>query len=225
MHILLIEDHTDLAANIGDHLSAEGHIVDFAYDGLTGLHLAASESPDVIVLDLGLPGIDGLTLCKRLRQDGLSSTPILMLTARASEADQLSGFAVGADDYLTKPFSLAVLSARLRSLSNRARGQDSHLRVADLTLDLGTRKARRGDRRLTLTPTGYLLLEALMRESPRVVDRPRLERLVWGDNPPLSDAALRVHMSALRSEVDPPGASPLIHTARAVGYRLGREDD
>lgn len=225
MHILLIEDHADLAATVGDHLTAEGHVVDFAYDGLSGLHLAVCQHPDVIVLDLGLPGIDGLALCQRLRRDGSQTTPILMLTARTLEADVLAGFDAGADDYLTKPFSLAVLSARLRSLAHRARGPSHQQVVADLRLDSDTRKVTRGPRRLTLTPTGYLLLEQLMRESPKVVERARLERLIWGDDRPASDAALRVHMHALRSEVDRPNDRPLIHTVRTVGYRLGPDDD
>lgn len=224
MHVLLIEDHTDLAATVGDHLASEGHVVDFAYDGLTGLHLAVSQPPDVIVLDLGLPGMDGLTLCERLRRDGRQNTPILMLTARTREADLLAGFAAGADDYLVKPFSLAVLSARLRSLAQRTRPPSARLKVADLEMDTETRRVQRGARRLTLTPTGFQLLERLMQASPRVMERAKLEQHIWGDDRPNSEAALRVHMHALRNEVDPPGAAPLLHTVRAIGYRLAADD-
>jgi DNA-binding response OmpR family regulator len=224
MHVLLIEDHSDLAATVGDHLAAEGHVVDFAYDGLTGLHLAVSQPPDVIVLDLGLPGMDGLTLCERLRRDGRQDTPILMLTARTSEADLLAGFDAGADDYLVKPFSLAVLSARLRSLAQRTRQPSTRLRVADLEMDTETRLVTRASRRLTLTPTGFQLLERLLQASPRVVERDKLEQHIWGDDRPNSEAALRVHLHALRNEVDAEGERPLLHTVRSVGYRLAADD-
>ena len=132
MHLLLIEDNADLAANIGEYLNERGHVVDYAADGLTGLHLTAVNTYDVLVLDLNLPGLDGVSLCKRLREDARNPAPVLMLTARETERDKLTGFEAGADDYLTKPFSLPELHARLKALARRAAGVTEILRVADL---------------------------------------------------------------------------------------------
>lgn len=224
MYILLIEDHQDLAANLGEYLEQHGEIVDYAADGLSGLHLAAVNAYDAIVLDLNLPGIDGLSLCKRLRTDAQRSTPILMLTARDTERDKLAGFDVGADDYLTKPFSLPELRARLKVLSRRAgRAHDKQLSIADLQFDTGTLVARRNGRRLELTPTGLKLLELLMRASPAVVGRRGVERAIWGETPPDSDAALRGHIHALRTAVDQNAAVKLLHTIHGVGYRMGED--
>lgn len=225
MHILIVEDHADLAANIGEFLEARGEVVDYAADGMTGLHLASTNAYDAIVLDLGLPALDGVTLCRRLRQDGKSVAPILMLTARDTEQQKLEGFAAGADDYLTKPFSLAELHARLQALMRRMKGREQVLRVDDLLLDLRSLIVRRGDRRLVLRPAETRLLEILMRASPSLVNRQEVERQMWGDNPPGSDAALRGHIHSLRGAIDLPGESQLLHTVHGVGYRLGRDDD
>lgn len=225
MRILVIEDNHDLAANIGEFLEERGCVVDYAADGVTGLHLATVGSHDAVVLDLNLAGMDGLTLCRRLRRDGQSDVPVLMLTARDTDRDVVAGFDAGADDYLCKPFSLQVLEARLRALQRRARGAGDRLSVADLTLDLSTLQARRGSRRLSITPIGLRMLEALMRASPAVVRRAQLEAAVWGDDPPDSDAALRVHIRALRSEIDRDGELPLLHTVHSIGYRLARDED
>ncbi len=224
MHLLLVEDHHDLAANIGEYLEGQGHAVDYAADGLSGLHLAAVNTYDALILDLNLPGLDGLSLCKRLRQDARSAVPVLMLTARDTERDTLIGFEAGADDYLTKPFSLAELHARLKALTRRASGARELLQVADLSFDPRTLVARRGSRRLDLTPTGLKLLETLMRAAPAVVSRRDVERAIWGDDPPDSDAALRGHIHALRAEVDRAERTRLLHTVHGVGYRLALEE-
>jgi DNA-binding response OmpR family regulator len=226
MRLLLIEDNPDLAANIGEFLESRGHVMDYAADGLTGLHLAAVNRYDALMLDLGLPGLDGLTLCKRLRADAGSRVPILMLTARDAERDVLAGFAAGTDDFLTKPFSLLEMLARLTALVRRSSG-DSELpvlQVADLTLDTRTFVARRAGRRLGLTPTGLKLLRGLLEASPGLLSRSDLERTVWGKDPPDSDAALRAHIHALRQAVDRDHPVKLLHTVHGIGYRLAEDD-
>lgn len=224
MNILLIEDNTDLAANIGEFLASRGLTVDYAHDGLTGLRLAAVNRYDALVLDLNLPGMDGLALCRRLRESAHWELSILMLTARDTELDKLEGFAAGADDYLTKPFSLLELLARLQALKRRNSGALSVLQVADLSFDLHTMIVRRAGRRVDLSPIGLRLLEQLMRASPGVVTRMQIERTVWGEDPPQSDAALRGHIHALRAAIDSGTTPKLLHTAHGIGYRLAVED-
>ncbi|MBT9566826.1 MAG: response regulator transcription factor [Thiobacillus sp.] len=223
--VLVVEDHADLAANIADFLEGHGHQVDVALDGVTGLHLAVTQPHDVIVLDLMLPGIDGLTLCRRLRQDAQSATPVLMLTARATLDDKAAGFGEGADDYLTKPFELRELELRLTALVRRARGSEhlNRLQVADLVFDLGTLSVQRAGRPLALPVLPLRILELLMKRSPNVVWRREIEQAAWGDSPPDSDS-LRVHMHTLRSAIDPTDLLPLLHTVRGVGYQLKAPD-
>lgn len=224
MHILVIEDNRDLSANIGEYLEARDHVVDYATDGVTGLHLASVNAYDAIVLDLGLPGLDGVTLCKRLRQDAQRAVPVLMLTARDTLRDKLAGFEAGADDYLLKPFALAELYVRLQALVRRAAGGSEHLQVADLSFDPRTLIVRRGNQRLSLSPSELRLLERLMRASPAVVSRRDAERALWGDDPPDSEAALRGHIHALRQAVDKDFTLKLLHTIHGVGYRLAPDD-
>lgn len=224
MNILLVEDNADLSANIGEFLESRGETVDYAYDGLTGLHLAAVNHYDALVLDLNLPGMDGLALCQRLRDGAHRDLSILMLTARDTELDKLRGFDAGADDYLTKPFSLLELIARLKALKRRNLHSTGLLEVADLSFDLRTLIVRRAGRRIELTPTGLRLLEQLMRASPGVVTRPQIERTVWGADPPQSDAALRGHIHALRAAIERSGEPRLLHTVHGIGYRLVLED-
>jgi len=225
MRILLIEDHHDLAANIGEYFEQRGHVVDYAGDGLSGLHLAAVNAYDALVLDINLPGLDGLSLCRKLRSEARSPVPVLMLTARDTERDKLTGFDAGADDYLTKPFSLPEMEARLRALTRRGTPPADVLHVADLSFDLRTLVVRRGSRRIQLTPLGLRLLEALMRVSPAVVSRRDAERTLWGESPPDSDAALRGHVHALRAALDPPLTPKLLHTVHGIGYRLALDDE
>lgn len=223
--ILLIEDNHDIAAMVGDHLEQSGHEVDYAADGVTGLHLAVTGEADLIVLDLMLPGLDGLDVCRKLREEANKSTPILMLTARDTIEDKVAGLDAGADDYLVKPFEMAELDARLRALLRRASGTVAAevLRVGDLELDTGTLEATRSRMRLNLTPIGLKLLTALLKASPRVLSRRDLERAVWGDIAPDSDA-LRSHLYNLRKAIDKPFDRPLLHTVPGLGYRLASRD-
>jgi DNA-binding response OmpR family regulator len=223
MNILLIEDNRDLALNMFDYFEGKGYTMDLAGDGISGLHLAASNPYDVIILDLMLPGIDGLTLCRRLREAG-RHTPVLMLTARDSLDDKIAGLEAGADDYVVKPFALREVEARLRALVRRAqvRAGPSLYRVGDLSFDPATLKVTRGDRTVELPPIPLKILEILMRNAPRVLPREELERGIWGDSPPDSDA-LRAHLHILRSIVDKGADRPLIKTLRGIGYQISDE--
>lgn len=218
--VLLIEDETDLAANLFDYLQARGFIMDAADDGINGLALATDQDYDAIVLDLMLPGLNGLELCRRLRQKVGKTTPIIMLTARDTLEDKLAGFASGADDYLIKPFALLELEARLRALMTRAQaGYRRRLQVGDLEYDIDTATVTRGGRPIQLNPETRKVLEILMRESPKVVSRERLERVIWGEKPPDSDS-LRSHIYALRKAIDSPFQESLLHTVHRHGYRI-----
>ncbi len=221
MHLLLIEDNNDLAIELAGFLESHGHTIDAAANGITGLHLAVSNDYDAIVLDLMLPGLDGLEICRQLRSDAGRWTPVIMLTARDTLEDRLTGFEQGADDYLVKPFSLHELLARLTALERR--GCQSFpgciLRVDDLELNMSSLEIRRAGQNLTLSPTCLKILEVLMRATPGVVRRERIERVLWGDEPPDGEA-LRVHVHNLRAVIDKPFDSPLLHTVRGFGYRL-----
>lgn len=219
--ILIVEDNPDLAANISDYLEARGYVPDVAQDGLTGLHLAVTNAYDAIVLDIALPGMDGLTLCRRLRQDARASVPVLMLTARGSLDDKAAGFAEGADDYLVKPFELRELELRLQAVLRRtsAAGKARRLVVGDLVFDLGTLEISRAGQLVALPAMPRRILELLMQRSPDVVVRGDIERTLWGDTPPGSDA-LRVHMHTLRLAVNLPNLPPLLRNVRGVGYQL-----
>ncbi|WP_455205606.1 response regulator transcription factor [Kaarinaea lacus] len=220
MRILIIEDNTDLAANIFDFLEEKGHTLDAAADGITGLHLAVVNDYDAIVLDISLPGMNGLAVCKKLREEAEKQTPILMLTARDTLDDKLAGFGMGADDYLVKPFALQELEARLLSLQRRNTGAHARrLNVSDLSFDLDTLTVKRQDKPIALTPTGLKILELLMRKSPHVVSRREIEHILWGDEPPDSDA-IRSHMHTLRVAIDHPFDKALIHTVHGIGFRL-----
>ncbi len=219
--VLLVEDHRELAETVGAYLEASGYLVDYAADGLTGLHLAVTESFDALVLDIMLPGVDGLTLCRRLRQDAELSTPIIMLTARDELDDKLTGFDVGADDYLVKPFAMPELAARLDALIRRSKGEVSRHRyqVADLSMNTDTLEVVRGGQPLRLSRTQFAILRILMREAPNLVARSALEQELWGDDVPDSDT-LRSHVYALRQIVDKPFDQPLIETVPGRGFRL-----
>lgn len=220
MRVLIIEDHRDLAENLVDYLQARGHVADAAGDGITGLHLAVTTSPDVIVLDLGLPGLGGMDLCRRLRDEGIS-TPLVMLTARSEVDDRVAGLLSGADDYLVKPVALRELEARLLAQVRRAGGglESPRLQVADLVIDDRTKRVTRAGREIELARMDYLLLFILVRESPAVVSRAKLEAALWGDDPPGSDV-LRAHVHRVRRAIDDPDENALIHTVHGVGYRV-----
>jgi len=224
MRILVIEDNSDIAANLGDYLEERGHTVDFAAYGVTGLHLAVVNDFDAIVLDLNLPGMDGLEVCRKLRQDARKQTPVLMLTARDALESKLDGFEAGADDYLVKPFALQEVDARLAVLLRRGKGPQSRiLNVADLEYNLDTLEVRREGKLLQLNPTALKILQSLMESSPSVVTRQELETRVWGEELPDSDS-LRVHIHGLRAAVDKPFPKPLIQTRHGIGYRIADPD-
>ena len=219
--ILLVEDHRDIAEMVVEHLERKGYAVDYAGDGVTGLHLAVTNPYDVIVLDLTLPGLDGLALCRKLREEAKRDTPLLMLTARDTVNDKIAGLDAGADDYLVKPFAIRELEARIRTLLRRQRGAvvAETLRVGDLTVDTSTLQVVRAGQPVKLMPIGLKLLTVLMRASPRIVSRQQLEREVWGDVLPDSDT-LRSHLYALRKAIDKPFDRPLLHTVAGAGYRV-----
>lgn len=177
---------------------------------------ARQDTYSVLILDLNLPGMDGLSLCQRLRQEG-DDTPILMLTARDQLEDKIAGFDAGTDDYLVKPFALQELAARIKTLSQRRSGMTRKLHCCDLKMDLDSKSIKRGGTPLKLTPTGWRLLEVLLRASPRVVSRNDLELAIWGDDIPDSNS-LKVHMSTLRKAVDGPFSIKLLDTVARHGF-------
>jgi DNA-binding response OmpR family regulator len=219
--VLLVEDNRGIAEMVGEYLERRGYSLDFAADGVAGLHLAVDNSYDIIILDLMLPGMDGLEVCRRLRKDAKKATPVLMLTARDTLGDKVSGLDAGADDYLIKPFAIQELEARLRALIRRDRRQVSAevLVVGDMVLDTATLRLSRAGRELAVSPIGLKLLTILMRESPRVVSRADIEREIWGDTLPDSDT-LRSHLYNLRKVIDKPFERPLLHTLHSAGYRM-----
>ncbi len=224
MRILVIEDNRDIAANLGDYLDDRGHTVDFAADGITGLHLAVVNDYDAIVLDLSLPGMDGLEVCRKLRSEARKQTPVLMLTARDALEQKLAGFESGADDYLVKPFALQEVEARLTVLLRRGKPPGPRvLKVSDLEFNLDTLEVVREGRKVNLNPTALKILQGLMEASPAVVTRQDLETRVWGEELPDSDS-LRVHIHGLRAALDKPFDRPLIHTRHGIGYRLADPD-
>jgi len=220
MRLLLVEDNRDILANLADYLALKGYEVDCAQDGLTGLHLAATQHYDLAVLDVMLPGMDGYTLCQRLREGERRDLPVIMLTARDALDDRLQGFRTGADDYITKPFALPELAARIEAVLKRTRaGGRRLLNVADLSYDLDTLEVARAGQPLKIGPIGLKLLAVLMQKSPAVATREMLESALWGDAPPDSDS-LRSHIHALRQQIDKPFPKPLLHTVHGVGFRL-----
>ncbi|MEZ7204394.1 response regulator transcription factor [Pseudoalteromonas sp. DY56-GL79] len=224
MRALIVEDNRDICENIASYLEKHRFILDFAYDGISAMHLANTNTFDVIVLDLMLPGMDGLRFCQKLRTEADVETPVLMLTARDTLDDKLKGFEAGADDYLVKPFALQELHARLQALHKRSLGKkDKLLVVDDLTLNRSRLTVYRAGKRIELSPISMKLLQRLMEESPSVVTRDTLETLLWADEHPDCDA-LRSHMYKLRQAIDKPFNKPLIHTIHRVGYRLADEE-
>ncbi|KWC23390.1 two-component system response regulator [Burkholderia ubonensis] len=221
MKVLVIEDDPAIAANVYDYLEGRGFHVDVAASGPAGLQFALAEVWDAILLDISLPGMDGLTLCRKLREEAHRDTPVLMLTARDALDDKLSGFEHGADDYLVKPFSLKEVGARLDALIKRYRGQVAiqELRVADLRLDLNTLAIERAGRPIRLQPKCLHLLRILMQAPNRVFGRTELETEVWGDELRGSDT-LRAHIYTLRKALTQPGEAELIETVHGLGYRL-----
>jgi DNA-binding response OmpR family regulator len=224
MRIFIVEDDRRMAEVLSQGLSEEGHSAIVAFDGRDAFEIARHEAFDLLILDVMLPGMDGFTIAKRLRELN-NRTPILMLTARDTTQDVVHGLDLGADDYLTKPFSFDVLFARVRAVARRGpipRG--IHLLAGDLTLDEASREVRRGARRLELTRTEYSILELLMRNAGRVVGRERLIETVWGHDTDIESNTLDAFLRLLRAKVEHPGERKLIHTVRGVGYVLRAEE-
>lgn len=219
--ILIIEDHQDIAEMVVDYMQHKGFEVDYAADGITGLHLAVTNPYDAIVLDLMLPGLDGLEVCKKVRSEAKNDTPIIMLTARDTLDDKITGLESGADDYLVKPFAIQELEVRVRTLIRRYKGQIAKevLEIADLSLDTSTLTVTRNKQTLNLTPIALKILTILMRASPAVVSRNELERQVWGHVLPDSDT-LRSHLYNLRKTIDKPFSCQLLQTLQGNGYKI-----
>jgi two-component system, OmpR family, response regulator MprA len=217
--VLVVEDDEDIADVLRRSLRNEGYDVRTSADGIDALDVAAGFVPDLVVLDLGLPRLDGVEVCRRLRAD--SDVPILMLTARTETEDRVGGLDSGADDYLVKPFERKELLARIRALLRRRppRGSAS-IEVADLTLNPDTREVRRGEREIELTNREFELLEHLMRNQRLVVSRERLLDEVWGYDPTAATNTIDVFISNLRRKLEEGGEPRLLHTKRGAGYVL-----
>lgn len=220
--VLLIEDNSEVAGILFDYFECLGVELDHAENGEFGLQLAMQDCFDLILLDLMLPRMDGLTVCNRLRDAG-NNTPILMLTALDSREDMLNGFQHGADDYMTKPFDLEILEARMTALINRYRGQvsNSTLTFGSLCIEQKTRQAYRQGKLLALNPTTYTILELLCHRAPDVVTRLEIAEKLWQETEPNSDV-LRSHIYQLRNQLDKPFATKMLITVPKVGFRLER---
>jgi len=220
MNLLIVEDEARMAELLRRGLTEEGHTATCASDGAEGLALAKSYEFDVIILDIMLPKLSGYEMAKRLRAEKIK-TPVLMLTAKDSVPDIVRGLDLGADDYMTKPFSFDELVARLRAVKRRALvGQDTTLRVGDLVVDPASREVQRGEQRIVLTRTEYNLLERLMYRAGKVVSRRSLIEAVWGFDREIEENTLDAFMRLLRNKIDPPGRPKLIQTVRGVGYMI-----
>jgi DNA-binding response OmpR family regulator len=220
LRVLVVEDDRALGESLREVFLARGHHVDLAADGRLGLQMALAEPPDVLVLDLALPGLNGLRLCERLRAEADRHIPVLMLTASDTLTDKLRGFDAGADDYLVKPFANEELIARCVALSHRQRaGQEHVLRVGTLAYDRRAGTFTRMGQPLQLRQTASAILVILAEAWPRAVTRSELVRRIWGDDPPDSDP-LRSHLYTLRQALDKPFATPMLVTIHDVGFRL-----
>jgi len=225
MKILIIEDHASLAQNLVDYFSRLGHTLDCAANGVIGLHLAITGEFDAIILDISLPGLDGLEVCRKIREEAHLDTPIIMLTARDTLDDRVAGLNIGADDYLVKPFELKELNARIEALVRRTKRHWSGgtLSVSDLIFDTHTMTVKRADQSIKMPPLQLKLLKYLMLNTHRVVSSSELEQVIWGDEPPVT-SALRTHLHTLRQLIDKPFAKPLLKTITGFGYRLTDEE-
>jgi DNA-binding response OmpR family regulator len=221
VHILVVEDERRLANLIRRALEEESHVVDISHDGAEALDLAMATEYDLMVLDLMLPHLDGIEVCRRLRAGG-RDTRILMLTARDAVEDRVLGLEAGADDYLIKPFSFSELLARVKALARRqVQAQaESELQAADLVLDLARHEARRGERKIELTAKEFQLLEYMMRNAGHVLTRTQILDHVWGYNFDSFSNVVDIYVHYLRNKIDRDFPEPLIRTIRGVGYSL-----
>ena len=221
MQILIVEDETRMAALLEKGLRADGHSVVVASTGVDALEMAQCYTFDVIVLDIMLPKLDGFAVVRHLRERR-DPTPILMLTARDAPTDKVKGLDLGADDYLTKPFLFDEFLARVRAVSRRGPiPRPAIFQVGDLTLDPATHQVFRNNRRIELTPTEFALLELLMRNAGRVLERNAIIAAVWNTEDSVEESNLNTFISLLRQKIDSDGAVQLIQTVRGVGYRVG----
>ena len=216
--ILLVEDDRSIASFVAPELEHLGFHVRCAYDGLSGLEETRTFEPELIILDIMLPGLDGVGVLRRVRQAG-SRVPVIMLTARDSTLDKVHSLDRGADDYLTKPFDIEELLARIRALLRRTEG-DEILRVADLEVNTTTHEVRRGNRQIELTSREYELLEFMARNPRRVLSRDLLLSRVWDQDSDLTTNLVDVYVGYLRKKVNAPGEESLIRTVRGAGYAL-----
>jgi two-component system response regulator MprA len=222
MKILVVDDERAVRESLRRALELEGYEIELAGDGSEALYrLESTEEPDAMILDVLMPGVDGLEVCRRIRGSG-SKLPVLMLTARTEVEDRVAGLDAGADDYVTKPFALEELLARVRALLRRATEEDSGevLRFGDLELDPGTREVRRGDRSIELTRTEFSLLELFLRNPRQVLTRSVIFERVWGYDFGFGSNSLDVYIGYLRRKTEAAGEPRLIHTVRGVGYAL-----
>jgi two-component system response regulator MprA len=224
MKILVVDDERAVRESLRRALELEGYEIELAADGAEALYrLESNDEPDAMILDVLMPGVDGLEVCRRLRGSG-SKLPVLMLTARTEVEDRVAGLDAGADDYVTKPFSLEELLARVRALLRRTTDGDGDvLRFADLELDPGTREVKRGDRRIELTRTEFSLLELFLRNPRQVLTRSVIFERVWGYDFGFGSNSLDVYIGYLRRKTEAGGEPRLIHTVRGVGYALREE--
>ncbi|WP_304641264.1 response regulator transcription factor [Pseudomonas sp.] len=223
LRLLLVEDHAALAANVFDYLGEQQYELDYAPDGLTALHLLATRQYDVVVLDVMLPGIDGFTLCRRIREDLKCMVPVLLLTARDGLEDKTQGFVAGADDYLVKPFAMMELELRINALQRRSTNRQPLLQVGPLRYDAQQERLWADDSPLELPPSAARILQVLMRHWPGLVSHEALAREVWGDAAPDANA-VRTHVSALRRTLRDHGYPALIRASYGRGYRLVAPD-
>lgn len=219
MHILVVDDDPEIVSFLKRGLTYEGYRVDTAGDGAEALAKAREREPDLIILDIMMPGLDGMEVSQRLRQ--ASDVPILMLTARGTVADRVAGLDSGADDYLVKPFAFDELLARVRALFRRRQPKEGELlRFSDVSLDTATREVRRGNEVIELTAQEFNLLELFMRHPRHVLKRDLIYERVWGYDFDGESNVIEVYVRYLRSKLEPPGRPRLIHTVRSVGYVL-----
>jgi DNA-binding response OmpR family regulator len=220
LYILVVEDQKSIAQNIANYMESKGHVLDFATQGEQGLELALTNHYDLVILDLNLPVMDGLEVCKQLREQANHHVPIIMLTARDSIDDKVLGFTMGADDYLTKPFSLEELEVRCFALSRRHLLQTNDTLTFDqLVIDRKRKQVTRAGNKLELHAMGYRILSILVESYPQIVSRSKLSQKLWGDDPTESDA-LRSHIYQLRNMLDKPFDYPMIKTMHGIGFVL-----
>lgn len=225
LHILVIEDEEAIALNIAEYFEARGHSLDFAITGTQGLEMALQQPYDVVILDINLPKMNGYQVCQQIREQQTRQLPILMLTAKDSAEEKITGFHAGADDYLTKPFSLAECEVRCQALSRRPLLHTSFIiELGELKVDRKAQRIWRQDTEIKLKKIGYQIIEALAIAHPMTLSRSQLIQKIWQDEPTESDA-LRSHMYQIRTHLDKPFDRPLLKTVHGVGFALSIETE